>query len=858
MANKDDYITQLNLINGNSGNGLDFFWADYTVNLNDQHMNNVLVKPKEATWTMGKNWINNSGSTLIVNPFQINSPMFPMGLRTINITTNGDACTLSVSDMQDTRYCGRSYDYYHSYSFNSYYAESGNNECGTRQNLNINESLFWSQYMWATSYTFNFSTMTDCMDWIVRHFRNVTIIVDGETWATGGLPTYTWQSVPSISGKNGILSLAHVADDSILTGDALTNIGMDAVVLPSSAKFENMMANVPHGTRAPIVYAGLVDHLDAKWSSFVGGGYDLMLNMGGSTADAYTMYQAATDASYIGFIIDDEKEVAKITLIAPHVEADIQTGWDLHVSSDDETTMGLVWLFIHGHRNQEDNPEVNEADPGTDPTYQQDVSVTGISKPSYGAIDTGFSKMYRMSGAQLKSLSNFLWSNNFVDVVTKFFNDPREIIVGLSIMPVVPTTGSSEEVQAGGISTGVYGLPLTDQYVFDTYGYAEVKAEKGNFLDYNPFTKVTAHLPFVGEHSLDVNDVVGKQLTLKYIFDFLTGSCVAEIDVNGKPRYFFGGACGMQVPTSSEDFGRMYSSILSAGATLGGTLATIATGGLTAPLAIGAATSMLTNGMNGSPTVQFSSGSGSVNGMIGCKTAFLVIEKPKEKIVGSQQGYLGRPSFMLRTLSDCSGYTKCLNVHLDNVPCTATERAEIERLLLDGVRIKSGSKTPEYTPTTTSDHGLIFLKCTSDMDVIGKSWDEEDELAVEGKLLFDQDMLTPKFVFRTNTLDYNYCYIPDFGRFYYVTKQLIKTGSETEIHLQCDVLQSWKTQILSNKAVIERSADNDNVNMYFSDNMYWTQANKEVKTVPFTKANGDELVFDIPEDNYILTIAGGS
>ena len=666
---------------------------------------------------------------------------------------------------------------------------------------------------------------------------------------------YNWQSVPSISGKNGILSLAHVADDSILTGDNITNIPLENVVLPSSASFATLMSNVPRGTRAPIVYAGNVDHLDGKRSTGMIAAYDLILNI---VTDKYTLSAFGAENGYLGFIIDNDNEVAKIVNIMPHTEASIQTGWDLNVGSSDADDMYYTWLFIQGHMHNEDNPEVNDADPGTDPTYQQDIAVTGITKPSYGAIDTGFSKMYRMSAAQLKSLSDFLWSNSFIDVVTKFFNDPREIIVGLSIMPVAPTTGSSEEVQAGGISTGVYGLPLTDQYVFDTYGYAEVKAEKGNFLDYNPFTKVTAHLPFVGEHSLDVNDVVGKQLTLKYIFDFLTGSCVAEIDVNGKPRYFFGGACGMQVPTSSEDFGRMYSSILSAGATLGGTLATIATGGLTAPLAIGAATNMLANGMNGSPTVQFSSGSGSVNGMIGCKTAFLVIEKPKEKIVGSQQGYLGRPSFMLRTLSDCSGYTKCLNVHLDNVPCTATERAEIERLLLDGVRIKTGSTTPSYTPTTASDHGLIFLKCTSDMDVIGKSWDEEHTLTVEGKLLFDQDMLTPKFVLQADTLAYNYCYIPDFGRFYYVTKQLIKTGSLTEIHLQCDVLQSWKTQILSNEAVIERSADNDNVNMYFSDNMYWTQANKEVKTVPFTKANGDELVFEIPSDNYILTIAGGS
>ena len=776
------------------------------------------------------------------NPVQITKFSFNNGRITIRVTS-GNPTTVQYDNF-NIKNLGSAFtnieSRFASYNSISFIADNGK--------LNINGI---DNYRSLTS---SFQNLSTALNYIYNNFANIDLYVDNDPWIVP-TPPYNWQSVPSISGKNGILSLAHVADDTILTGDNITNIPLENVVLPSSASFATLMSNVPRGTRAPIVYAGNVDHLDGKRSTGLIAAYDLILNI---VTDKYTLSAFGAENGYLGFIIDNDNEVAKIVNIMPHTEAGIQTGWDLNVGSSDADDMYYTWLFIQGHMHNEDNPEVNEADPGTDPTYQQDIAVTGITKPSYGAIDTGFSKMYRMSGAQLKSLSDFLWSNNFVDVVTKFFNDPREIIVGLSIMPVAPTTGSSEEVQAGGISTGVYGLPLTDQYVFDTYGFAEVKAEKGNFLDYNPFTKVTAHLPFVGEHSLDVNDVVGKQLTLKYIFDFLTGSCVAEIDGNGKPRYFFGGACGMQVPTSSEDYGRMYSSILSAGATLGGTLATIATGGLTAPLAIGAATNMLANGMNGSPTVQFSSGSGSVNGMIGCKTAFLVIEKPKEKIVGSQQGYLGRPSFMLRTLSDCSGYTKCLNVHLDNVPCTATERAEIERLLLDGVRIKSGSTTPTYTPTTASDHGLIFLKCTSDMDVIGKSWDEEHTLTVEGKLMFDQDMLTPKFVLEADTLAYNYCYIPDFGRFYYVTKQLIKTGSLTEIHLQCDVLQSWKTQILSNEAVIERSADNDNVNMYFSDNMYWTQANKEVKTVPFTKANGDELVFEIPSDNYILTIAGGS
>ena len=675
--------------------------------------------------------------------------------------------------------------------------------------------------------------------------------------------TYNWQSVPSISGKNGILSLTHVRNDSLLDGGSQT-FTPEQVYVTEESRVGKIMANVPIGKAIRAIYSGVANYLGIMKDT--ASSFTVILQLVEHITRRIYLKSFVTDKCYIGFILDADQEAARVGIFYPQYDpqTEILTGYTVNFTDTDYSESD-IWDWLQGGIDPDtDGPEVNEEDEGTLDEYQPDIAITGITKPSYGAIDTGFTTMYRMSKGELQRLSNFLWTDSFVSNVKKFFNDPREIIVGLSIMPVLPDTEAApgSEVKAGGISTGVYGLKLTDQYKLETYGVIEVKAEKGNFLDYAPYTQVTAHLPFVGAHSLDVNDVMGKQLALKYIFDFLTGSCVAEIDVYDeeagelKPRYFFGGSCGIQVPSSSEDFSRMYSSILSAGATLGSALSTIATGGLTAPLLLGTASNMLANGMNGSPSVEFSSGSGSVNGMIGCKAAYLVISRPKEKVAKNQQKYVGKPSFMTRTLSSCSGYTKCLNVHLDNVPCTATERAEIERLLLDGVRIATGSTTPSYTPTTNTDHGLIFLKCTSDMDVIGKSWDEEHTLTVEGKLLFDQDMLTPKFVLQADTLAYNYCYIPDFGRFYYVTKQLIKTGSLTEIHLQCDVLQSWKTQILSNKAVIERSANDSNVNAYFSDSMYWTQANKEVKTVPFLDRDGNDLVFEIPENNYILTIAG--
>ena len=666
-------------------------------------------------------------------------------------------------------------------------------------------------------------------------------------------PQYTWQSVPSISGKNGILSLSHVRDDSLLDG-GLQTFTLNQLELSEVSRVGNLMANIPVSQSVNVMYSGF-NYM--QFERQVGTNISLYLQENFTRLIAQKTSVAMS--CYIGFIIDSEQQAGRIGIFVPQYDqAQILTGYSVDFTDTDYSESD-VYAWLLGGLDPEDQPDINESDEGTDPNVQPDIAVTGITKPSYGAISTGFTKMYRMSDTQLKALSSFLWSSNFIDNVKKFFNDPREIIVGLSIMPVLPDTGTAEEVAAGGIETGVYGQPLTDQFKLDTYGSCEVKAEKGNFLDFEPFTKITAHLPFVGSHSLNVSDVMGKTLTLKYIFDFLSGSCVAEIDVNDKPHYFFGGSCGIQIPTSSEDFGRMYSSILSAGATVGATLATIATGGLTAPLAIGAGVNMLSNGMNASPTVDFASGSGSINGMIGCKTAFITIERAKEKIVGEQQKYLGRPSYMTRTLSNCTGYTKCMNVHLDNVPCTETERAEIERLLISGIRIASdGSPTPEYSPTSATDHGLIFLKCESDTDVMGKSWDTEHTLTVEGKLMYEQSFLKPVFVVDGDYTAYNYCYIPEFDRFYFITEQIAKTGSITEIHMQVDVLQSWQTQIKTNKAVIERSANKSNNNAYFVDSMYWTQADKEVKTVPFTTATGTELIFTIPEDNYILTIAGGS
>lgn len=676
------------------------------------------------------------------------------------------------------------------------------------------------------------------------------------------LVSYQWHSVKSISGALGTFSFTSLPDED-LTGEAITGLRQsDFDSWSDQTSFFGLTNGlIAEAAPVPVMYSG--DECYCNASVF----RDTMLR---SRFQFYVQSQIIFD--YTGgarlfsvrwaFMIDYENHVAKAVLVTPYDDAGF-TFYNYTPFSMTDAQMSAMYIWLTAS-NPEDDPNYNHEEEGTGVDPWHDTEITGLTVPGKSAIDTGFTSMYEVSPGQLQNLSRFLWSSNFVDNVSKFFNDPREIIIGLSIMPISPDVGSSKEIVAGGISTGISGFPLTSQYkLVDDFGSIYIKKSKGNFLDYPPYTKITAHLPYVGEHSLDVNDIMGTTLTLKYLFDFLSGACVAEIDVTKTdpktgttktyPRYFFSGNCGVQVPTSSEDFSRTYSSILSAGATVGASLATIATGGLTAPLAIGAGSNMLANGMNMTPNVQYSSGGGGMNGLLSSQTAYLVIETPKEKVAIDQGAFTGKPSFVKKKLKNIRGFVKCYKVHLDKFGGTETEHNAAEQMLLDGVRIeKNGTAKPTYTPTSETDHGLIFAKLQSDADVIGKTW--TDEATIEGKLLFDVDILKPKFVIKGNVSVYNYVYIPDFGRFYYIDAIQAKTGDMMEISLSCDVLQSHAEDILDNYAILERSESN--YNDYFNDAQYWTKQDKDIAIVPFKTSAELECAFDRGNNTFILTIAG--
>lgn len=677
-------------------------------------------------------------------------------------------------------------------------------------------------------------------------------------------PTYNWQSVPTITGKNGILSLATIKEDAINNGDPVSNAVIDAFSsLPSFALASNLLGGsedrwfiidgdteeIPPRwfTRVLEIYLYSAQRVDFDFSGNI-------VNPDESLTPFSVLASCSTSGNvYLSILVDDENEVAKVSFI--HDNGNNSFSYNQETFSD--TEMHNLWIWLQGtYESGEINEETGESD-SFNPRYPENIGVP--TQPTIDALDTGFTSMFKIESNQLRALATYMWSSSFLDIISKWLEDPSDVVVGIMMFPVLPTAETNpSNITVAGIATNAQGYKITDQYRDINIGKRTIDfagdGGKGNFLDYSPYVKISVVLPYCGEHSLDANDVMGKELELHYVVDFLTGACVAYILVNGSCHYSFAGQMGTQIPISKGSFNNMISAMISAGVTIGGVISSIATGGLTAPISAGVAGSMISNVMNMHPDVAYTSGGGGVTGWISNQEPYIRIEEPIPKIADDQKSYIGLPTYMTKRIGDCSGYTKVIEVHLKNIPCTQEEQDSINTMLQNGIIIHAGSDTPSSTPSVSGNIVISFMKMNSETNVMGKYWDD-NILSIEGSLLYNQSISKPKLIISGDVREYNYCYIAEFGRFYFINDIELNENNIQTISLSVDVLQSFKTQIENNNALIERQRTK--TNKYFNDSMVWTQNNKNIVPLHFLGGSYEPSIFTRDNNCYVITLAGG-
>ena len=324
----------------------------------------------------------------------------------------------------------------------------------------------------------------------------------------------------------------------------------------------------------------------------------------------------------------------------------------------------------------------NSTEGGGDGDYDDNSSDT-IGLPDLTALNqnsisnTKFLTCYKMTPAQLSKLGDELWSDNIFTQISNTVLKPTDFIVNLSLLPV-DVSGVTKLIKAGKILlNGAEGTLISQQFIRVDCGTIEVKKKWGGAIDYQ--TDVSIFLPFIGEQSLNANEVMGASLNIIYTVDILSGSCIASIRVvkDGLDAvlYQFTGNMASNYPITSADYATVFSGALQLAVGVG-TLPS--SGGV---LSLVSATSNMLSGADVKRTGSLSSSSG----FMGIKKPFLILSRPIQSLPSEYNTFRGYVSNITLALSECSGFTKVSEIHLENIPATSAELDELDGLLKAGV-----------------------------------------------------------------------------------------------------------------------------------------------------------------------------
>ena len=175
---------------------------------------------------------------------------------------------------------------------------------------------------------------------------------------------------------------------------------------------------------------------------------------------------------------------------------------------------------------------------------------------------------------------------------------------------------------------------------------------------------------------MPVANFIGAQLSLRYVFDVVTGAVTVYLLRNNAVFDKYSGICAVDVPITASNRAQVEVGQIQSAIAAGAQLATGNIGGaLAAGLAIASTPNHFnTRGNAGGYTSQFDP-----------RQPYLIIDRPKAQSEITSYGKTnGFPCNLTKTLSKLSGFTSVHDVHLDDVPCLESERQELKAIMQKG------------------------------------------------------------------------------------------------------------------------------------------------------------------------------
>lgn len=326
---------------------------------------------------------------------------------------------------------------------------------------------------------------------------------------------------------------------------------------------------------------------------------------------------------------------------------------------------------------------------GGDGDYDDNQSDT-IGLPSLDFLNsnsisnTKFFSCYKMTPGQLSVLSEHLWTDwrNITEAIGNSILKPLDFVISLNMLPVnVESTPKVIKMGWFTLNSVVQGGLINQQYVRVDCGSLTVKKKWGGAIDYQ--TDVSLFLPFIGEVTLNANEVMGATLTVIYTVDIMSGNCIASVQVvkDGLNAilYQYNGNVASNFSITSLDYSNVMAGALQLAVAVG-------TGAGRGAAAFTSAVSSASNLLSGAD-VRRAGNLSATSGFMGIKKPYLILSRPIQSLPENYNSFHGYVSNVTMKLKDCKGYTQIDSIHIDNVPCMEEEKTRLLQILKEGIII---------------------------------------------------------------------------------------------------------------------------------------------------------------------------
>ena len=136
---------------------------------------------------------------------------------------------------------------------------------------------------------------------------------------------------------------------------------------------------------------------------------------------------------------------------------------------------------------------------------------------------------------------------------------------------------------------------------------------------------------------------------------------------------------------------------------------------------------------------------------------------------------------------------------------------------------------------------LKLFNTTDSNNTIGKTLTDEQTFNITFKDTFD--IINPIVILKSDTpILKNYAQIPEFGRYYFITSIQIQPNNIYKLFLECDMLETYKDDILASKGLVTRAGEGNQ----FYDGGLNSEVRKEI-TLYYSE-------LEIPYDEQIVLV----